>query len=77
MSEEKKTVGLRVRWSADVHAEVVRFSQGSASQAPTSLNKAVVFLIQAGLASIRKAEQESESGNWIPASSVEQAALSA
>lgn len=65
MSEGDKPIGLMVRLPPDVHAEVVRVSKGSAVRPATSLNSTVVFLLRAGLAALKKAE-ETGSGPWVP-----------
>ena len=66
MSDEKP-IGLMVRLPADLHAEVVRISKGSATRPATSLNSTVVFLLRSGLSALKKAEQsENEPGQWVP-----------
>lgn len=72
MTDSEKPIGLMVRLPPDVHAEVVRVSKGSATRPATSLNSTVVFLLRAGLAALKRAEQsENESG---PLALVEMAA---
>ncbi len=68
MSDSEKPIGLMVRLPADLHAEVVHISKGSATRPATSLNSAVIFLLRAGLAALRKAEQTEgkEPGKWEP-----------
>ena len=67
MSDSENRIGLMVRLPADVHAEVVRVSKGSAARPATSLNSTVVFLLRAGLAALKKAERsENEPGEWVP-----------
>lgn len=69
MSDSENRIGLMVRLPADVHAEVVRVSKGSTARPATSLNSAVVFLLRAGLAALKKAERsENEPGEWVPES---------
>lgn len=68
MTDSEKPIGLMVRLPPDLHAEVVRVSKGSTARPATSLNNAVIFLIRAGLAALKRSEQaESESGQWEPA----------
>ena len=67
MSDNEKPIGLMVRLPPEVHAEVMRVSKGGATRPATSLNSTVVFLIRAGLAALKKAEQsENEPGQWEP-----------
>ncbi len=67
MTEEGKPIGLMVRLPPDLHAEVMRVSKGSATRPSTSLNSTVIFLLRAGLAALKKAEQsETEPGQWEP-----------
>lgn len=66
MSASEKPVGLMVRLPPDVHAAVVRYARGSDAHAATSLNQAVVFLLRAGLAAVKRVE--SEPGQWGPGS---------
>jgi hypothetical protein len=64
---DSKLIGLMVRLPADLHAEVARISKGSAMRPATSLNNSVIFLLRAGLAALKRAEQSEESpGNWVP-----------
>jgi hypothetical protein len=68
MTDSEKPIGLMVRLPADVHAEVVRVSKGGATRPSTSLNSTVVFLLRAGLAALKRAEQsENEPGPFEPA----------
>jgi pectin methylesterase-like acyl-CoA thioesterase len=68
MSDSKKAIGLMVRLPPELHREVEQYAQGTAMRPPISLNSAIVFLVRAGLAALRRAEQaENESGNWEPA----------
>jgi len=60
-------IGLMVRLPADLHAEVVGISKGSTTRPATSLNSAVVFLLRAGLAALKRSERsENEPGQWVP-----------
>lgn len=68
MSDPEK-IGLMIRLPPDLHAEIVRVSKGSENRPATSLNNAVIFLIRAGLAALRRSEQsENEPGVWLPES---------
>lgn len=67
MSDSEKPIGLMVRLPADLHAEVIGISKGSATRPATSLNSAVIFLIRAGLAALKRSEQsENAPGQWVP-----------
>lgn len=67
MSDSEKPIGLMVRLPTDLHAEVAKYAKGSERHASTSLNSAVIFLIRAGLASLKRSEQsENAPGQWVP-----------
>lgn len=67
MTDNEKPIGLMVRLPADLHAEIARVARGGVTRPATSLNNAVIFLLRAGLAALKKAEQaENESGQWAP-----------
>lgn len=67
MSDSKEAIGLMVRLPADLHKEIKEYAQGTPTRPPISLNAAIVFLVRAGLASMRRAERtEIEPGNWAP-----------
>jgi hypothetical protein len=67
MSDSEKPVGLMVRLPPELHRAVVAYAAGSDRHAETSLNKAVVYLLRAGLAAVERATKaENEPGQWVP-----------
>jgi hypothetical protein len=67
MSDSEKPIGLMLRLPPDLHAAIVRYAAGSATHAATSLNRAVVFLLRAGLAA-QGERSEPKPGEWMPES---------
>lgn len=63
-----KAIGLMVRLPSDLRQEIVEFAAGSAARPRTSLNSAIVFLLRAGLAAVKRSEhREIEPGKFQPA----------
>ncbi len=53
MSDDKE-VRQTVRFPKDIHAAIARLAAGDAQHPPTSFNKALLFVIRAGLDAIAK-----------------------
>jgi hypothetical protein len=53
MYEERVTLRL----PGDLHSELARYAAGNGTRPPSSLNSTIIFVLRAGLAALRRAEQ--------------------
>lgn len=68
MSEqETKEVRQTVRFPKEVHDAITELAAGNERRPPSSFNQTLMFVVRAGLAALKRAEQaENESGPLEP-----------
>ena len=52
--QESKEVRQTVRFPRDMHEAIVRLAAGDAQHPPSSFNKTLIFVVQAGLEAIAR-----------------------
>lgn len=64
---ERNEERITLRLPSDLHAELTKYAAGNGKRPPASLNGTIVFVLRAGLAALKRAEQaETEPGQWEP-----------